>query len=238
MNSDFTRKRKVYKSNNLVEASYQLSLSEGRILLACIAKIDPCKTIIKDMDFKITADEYSEIFNIPIKQSYKTLHEATNRLFDRRIRMEDEGGCLIREIRWLQEKAVYHEGYGAVSLRFSDHVSKYLSMLIPPFTKYQLSKVSGLNSYYAVRLYEMLIQFKSTGLFLISLESFKIRLGLDGRYSRFTDFKRRVIIPAVKELQAKSNLKIEWTTIREKGAVNKLQFRFNEYDQVVRNFEY
>ncbi|MCU7909506.1 MAG: replication initiation protein [Candidatus Thiodiazotropha sp. (ex Lucinoma aequizonata)] len=118
----FPRENKVYKSNNLVEASYQLSLSEGRILLACIAKIDPCKPIIKDTDFKITAAEYSENFNVPIKQVYKTLQEATDRLFDRRIKMVDEGGCWTREIHWLQEKAIYHEGYGAVSLRFSDHV--------------------------------------------------------------------------------------------------------------------
>ncbi|MCU7909505.1 MAG: replication initiation protein [Candidatus Thiodiazotropha sp. (ex Lucinoma aequizonata)] len=101
-----------------------------------------------------------------------------------------------------------------------------------------MNKVSGLNSYYAVRLYEMLIQFKSTGLLLISLESFKIRLGLDGKYSRFTDFRRRVIIPAIKELQAKSNLTIEWRTIRKKGAVSKLQFRFKENDPIVLSLEY
>ncbi|MCG7872742.1 MAG: replication initiation protein [Candidatus Thiodiazotropha lotti] len=223
---------KVYKSNDLIEAAYQLSLAEQRILLACMAKLDSRKPVKKDTEFKVTAAEYSDTFDVPIKQSYEALQEAADRLFERKIKMADEKGRWTREIRWLQEKAVYHGGQGAVSFIFSDRVKGHLTRLAPPFTKYQLEKVSGLNSYYSVRLYEILIRWRDTGLLRISLDDFKRRMGIEDKYPRFPDFKRRIIVPAVQDLEAKSNLEITWDVKREKRAVVGLEFRFQEKDQM------
>lgn len=221
--------KKVYKSNDLIEASYQLSVAEQRILLMCMVKIDSRKPMGTNREFKITAIEYSDTFGVPVKQAYEVLQDASESLYERHIKMIDDEGHWSRKIRWLQEKAVYRQGHGAISLVFSDRVKNELAMLVPPYTKYQLNRVSGLNSYYSMRIYEILIQFKRTGLVRISLEKFKIRLGLEDKYRRFADFKRRVIIPAVSELESKSNLKIDWFELRRGSrSVNHLEFRFEE----------
>ncbi|MEJ1295891.1 MAG: RepB family plasmid replication initiator protein [Candidatus Sedimenticola sp. (ex Thyasira tokunagai)] len=225
--------KKIYKSNDLIEAGYLLSLSEQRILLACIAKLDSRKPVNDNTEFKVSATEYSNIFNVPVKQAYEALQEAADRLFERKIKMVDDAGKWDREIRWLQEKAVYHEGQGAVSFVFSNRVKSHLTRLSQPFTKYQLDKVSGLNSYYSVRLYEFLIRWRDTGLFRISLTDFKKRMGIENKYPRFSDFKRRIIVPAVADLEAKSNLNITWNVKREKRAVVGLEFQFKDKNQLV-----
>jgi plasmid replication initiation protein len=222
--------QKVYKSNTLVEAAYKLSLGEQRILLACIAKIDSRKPLPPEI--KISAVEYADTYDLPVSQAYEALREASERMFERKIRLANKQQREERDIRWLQERAVYHTGQGAISLVFSDRVKRHISLLSGEFTRYQLERVSGLQSFFSVRLYEMLMRWRDTGTLIISLDDFKRRLGIEDKYPRFPDLKRRVIAPAVKELGQKSGLEIEWDIERERRAVKGLIFRFRERDQM------
>jgi plasmid replication initiation protein len=54
---------------------------------------------------------------------------------------------------------------------------------------------------------------------------------LDLPYTRYADVARRVIKPAVEELQAKSSLEIEWRPIKDGRAVKTIEFRFKEAAQ-------
>lgn len=221
----------VSKSNSLVEAAYQITLNEQRILLASIAKIDSRKPMPREI--RITAQEFADSFELPSSSSpYEYLREASEKLFDRKIRLDSPDGRETREIRWLQERAIYHAGQGAISLVFSDHVKKHLSMLHRDYTRFHLGRVAGLQSYFSIRLYEQLIRFRDTGLLRIPLDDFKKRLGIEEKYPRFPDLKRRVIAPAVRELEAKSGLIIDWSPSRERRAVVGLEFRFEEKDQL------
>ena len=85
-----------------------------------------------------------------------------------------------------------------------------------------------MKSTYAIRLFEFLIQFKSTGKLLISLEVFRDRLEIKNEYKRFCDLKRRVIVTAVKELEEKSGLVINWKSIKSGKSVKQLEFNFRE----------
>jgi plasmid replication initiation protein len=78
----------------------------------------------------------------------------------------------------------------------------------------------------------MLAQFSDTGLFVISVADFKTRLGLDVKYDRFSNLKARVIEPAVRDLSAKTSLDVTWLGIKKGKAVDRLEFRFAEKQQL------
>jgi hypothetical protein len=47
----------VVKSNKVIEASYLLSLSEQRVLLACIAQIDSTAELTEQYQFQVSAGQ-------------------------------------------------------------------------------------------------------------------------------------------------------------------------------------
>lgn len=120
------------------------------------------------------------------------------------------------------------EGEGAIVLRFSKAVKPHLSLLFNCFTAYEFGKVVSLQSTYSIRLYELCMQWRGKGKLYILVEDFRKRLGLEGKYLEFSELKKRVIVPAVEELQAKSGLTIDWKVERRGCKAVRLVIRFKE----------
>lgn len=220
----------VAKSNTLVHASYKLGLQEQRLVLAAISKLDSRRPSItprgQQTTIRVSAIEFADTFGIDRRKAYDELRDATNGLFERRI--TEIAGKKTTKTRWV-DKVVYHDGEGWAELRFSMDILPLLTLLRSKFTTYTLQRVAGLRSNYAIRLFEMLAQFSSTGLLRIELADFIRELDLP--YDRYADVARRVIQPAVQELRAKSNLDIEWTPLKQGRAVKTIEFRFKEAAQ-------
>ena len=219
----------ITKANALIEASYNLTLNEQRIILACAAKLDGRKPMPRDAVFVLGVDEFAALFDTDPKNAYAEMEEASSRLYERDIRRID--GNTRKRLRWVY-MAEYRKGEGKVRLGFSPEIAPYLTMLHKRFTSYRLEEVARLSSTYAIRLFEMLAQFSDTGLFVISVADFKTRLGLDVKYDRFSNLKARVIEPAVRDLSAKTSLDVTWQGIKKGKAVERLEFRFLEKQQL------
>ncbi|AKH22397.1 replication initiation protein [Sedimenticola thiotaurini] len=218
----------VTKANSLIEAAYTLSLNEQRIILACAAQLDGRKPPPRNT-FLLTVDEFQGLFGTDPKSTYKEMEEATNRLYERDIRKID--GQTRKRMRWVY-MAEYQKGEGRVKLGFSPEITPYLTMLNKRHTTYQLNEVRGLGSAYSIRLYEMLARFRDTGWFAISVDDFKERLQLVGKYPRFSNLKARVIDPAVKEIRAKTSLDVSWQPIKKGRTVETIRFSFEEKAQM------
>lgn len=220
----------VAKSNALVRASYKLNLQEQRLVLAAISKLDSRRPHVtprgSQTTVRISAMEFAETFGIDKRKAYEELKEATNELFERRI--TEINGKQTTKMRWVS-KVQYHDGEGWAELTFSLDVLPLLTLLRAKFTTYSLQRVAGLRSTYSIRIFEMLAQFSSTGLLRIELSDLIRQLDLP--YTRYADVARRVIKPAVEELQAKSNLEIEWRALKEGRAVKTIEFKFREAAQ-------
>ncbi len=219
----------VTKANALIEASYNLTLNEQRLILACAAKLDGRKPMPRDAVFVLAADEFVDLFGSDPRNAYAEMEEAATKLYERDIRRIE--GSTRKRLRWVY-MAEYKKGEGKVRLGFSPEIAPYLTMLHKRFTSYRLEDVAKLRSAYAIRLFEMLVQFADTGVFLISVADFKQRLGIEEKYDRFSNLKARVIDPAVKDLVAKTSLDVSWKGHKAGKTVDRLEFRFSEKSQL------
>ena len=79
-----------------------------------------------------------------------------------------------------------------------------------------LEQTAILNSVYSVRLYELLVQHRTSPVNpKFELETFKGQLGLGvNEYKRLCDFKRRVLDHAVKEINEKTDLQVSYKPIK------------------------
>ena len=91
---------------------------------------------------------------------------------------------------------------------FLPAVVPLITRLEEQFTQYDIEQISGLSSAYAVRMYELLICWRSTGKTpIIELDEFRKRIGvLDTEYTRTDNLKMRVIELALKQINEHTDI--------------------------------
>lgn len=198
----------VKKDNALMNAAYTLTLAEQRLILMAVA--EAAEDVGKLKHTKIHAHDYANRFNLTKWTAYEALNSASEQLFERRFSYQEKsekGNISQVKSRWVQSiKYVVNEGL--VEIKFADDVLPFLCELKSRFTTYNLEAVSELTSVHAIRLYELLIAWRSTNKTpKISIEDLRLRLGIEpGEYARMTDFKRRVLDAGIKQVNAHSDI--------------------------------
>lgn len=221
---------KVTQSNRLIEASHTLTLNEKRLVLCAASMIDPRKPLPKDGYFTIRADAFAEVFGLSMNNAYMALEDAANRLFERDIRRYSKGK-IVERMRWVFH-VKYKEGQGSVELGFSPTVLPHLTMLNREFTSYQLKQLGNLSSFYAVRLYELMSQFFKLGERSCTLEQLRQMLDLGDKYQDVKDMRKRVLDPALKELNAGTDLAVTAEPRRQGRKIVGFSFTITTNDQM------
>lgn len=130
-------------------------------------------------------------------------------------------------------RATYAPTEGITELALWHELAPMLFELKSHFTSYRLNRASGLQSVYSWRLFELLMQFKKTGLLNISIDDFSKSLELSETYTKdFGAMRRKVIEPAVKEIREKDGLLVEWEAIKAGRKVKALKFTFPTEQQL------
>lgn len=196
----------IVKRNDLVQASYSLSVSETRVILLCLAKIYSNEPLPLDHEFTITAGDFNSELGLDTANAYRDLREAVDRLWKREILIDvNDPGSMVR---WISKKA-YFTSKGSVNIAFSAQIMPYLTELKGRYTSYKLKEVAKFNNAYSVRFYELLVQFKDNHKRRISIADLRNMLDIGNKYSAIKDFKKRVIMPALHDINAYSNVTVE-----------------------------
>lgn len=232
--STWMQDAQVYKANALVEASYRLSLYEQRIILACISQVRRDEPLTDQKLYIISAQQISEMTGTRLGTAYQNLKAASERLFDRRVTLHEapngQGSTRVKLTRWVQT-VEYRNKEGAVALRFGTDMVPYLSQLTEQFTRYALADVVKMSSAHAIRLYELLVQWRGIGKREVTLEWLREALQLEDRYTNIRDLKRWVIKPAVEQINEHSPLWVKWDQLKTGRRVSHLVFTFGEKAQ-------
>lgn len=220
----------VYKANALIEASYRLSVAEQRIMLACISQVRRDQPITDEVLYSVSAADIAAMSGTSTKQAYRELEKAALRLKRREVRLmqEPNGKGRKRKVMitgWVQT-IFYIEDEGRVELRFTKDMLPYLTELSEQFTRYALADIAAMTSAHAIRLYELLVQWRDTGEREVEIEWLRKTLQLTGRYPAVKDFKRWVIEPATEQINRHSPLWVKWEQRKTGRRVSHLRFTF------------
>ena len=122
------------------------------------------------------------------------------------IKKNERGQANITS-RWVSQIA-YIDETATVEVIFAPAVVPLITRLEEQFTKYDIEQISSLSSAYAVRLYELLICWRTTGKTpVIELGEFRKRIGvLDTEYIRTDNLKMRVIEQSIKQINEHTDI--------------------------------
>lgn len=218
----------VKKDNALIRAAYTLSLAEHRLILLAVADAAGQPDVLKDMT--VYAEQYADRFKVTRQAAYMALSEASKQLFERRFsyeRISSKGRPRQVVSRWIQ-RIEYGESEGLVKLRFADDVIPLLTDLQRRFTYYSLGQIANLTSTYAVRLYELLIAWRSTGKTpVFEMADFRQHLGIEpDEYPRMTDFKRWALDVAIKQINEHTDIVAEYQQHKRGRTITGFSFTF------------
>ena len=223
----------MVKDNALMNASYNLDLVEQRlILLAIIEARENGKGINANDPLTVHAETYINQFGVHRNTAYQALKDACKDLFARQFSYQDKtakGNPITKISRWVSEVG-YAESEALVSLIFAPAVVPLITRLEEQFTKYEIDQVSGLSSAYAVRLYELLICWRSTGKTpIITLADFRKRLGiLNDEYTRTDNLKARIIDLSITQINEKTDITVSYEQHKKGRNITGFSFKFKQ----------
>lgn len=212
----------VVRSNKLIEANYETSLHQMRIMLWLISEIKP-----EDRDFqtyRVSIKELAKYVGVEAnKNIYQQIAAATRGMIGRVVEIGS-----FDEDRLLQtgliSSAEYRVGEGFVDLSIDPKLKPYLLELSENFTKAYLQDLMQMKSAYSIRLYDLLNQYRKIGKRNLPVVEIKKTLGIEKKYKEYKNFKARVIKPAVDEINARTDLHIAFTERKHGRSVAVLEF--------------
>ena len=222
----------VVKDNALINASYNLEVTEQRlILLAIINARETQQGITSDSKLEIHASDYANQFNVKKETAYEALKNAVNNLFERQFSFREttKKGIGIVRSRWVS-RIKYIDDSAILEITFAPDVVPLITRLEQHFTSYQLKQVSQLTSKYAIRLYELLIAWREIGKVpKIELSEFREKLGIAAdEYKAMNHFKSRVLEPSIKQINEHTDITVSYEQHKTGRTITGFSFRFKQ----------
>ena len=210
----------VKQSNALINASYQVSLAEKRIILYMLTKIHKDDENFKP--YRMNIKEFLAEIGTDTKNLYERAKQATKELLNRVLEIKTSTGLL--QITFLSS-AEYYDKEGYVELSFDPKLKPYLLQLKECFTTYAIENILSLKSIHSMRIYELLKQFQSLKERTFKLRELKYILGLQDQYfNDYTSFKKRVILQAQKELNQSTDISFDFEEIKLGRKIDSIKF--------------
>lgn len=227
LNKNNSRKQQVaVQSNALINARYEMTAFQKKILLYIISMIQP-----EDEDFKqytINVKDFVSDTDYKSKMLYGKLRQETKALIGKVYEIEEADR--LSQISILSE-AVYIKGKGTIQVRFTPALKPYLLQLKQHFTTTPLKYILSFKSVHSMRIYEMLHQFKSTGFFVEKVQKLKYRLKIEDKYQSYSAFKKYVLKQAQKELK-QTDMAFTFKEIKTGRKIDRLEFSIKPLQEV------
>lgn len=206
----------VLKANELAMSRYDLTEHETKLILCCVALLNPTidNPTIADRTITFTYQKYAEMMGLSNNNAYHRLKISTRELMTRTVEIIYTNGPVSERIFQWVNYAEFNKETKSLKLVFSEHIIPYLFQL-KRFIKYNLEHVKSFDNKYSMRTYEWLLkeltQRKTNKSNIeISIDEFKFMMMIDNHksYEAYKELNRKILTPISKDLNTHSNIKV------------------------------
>lgn len=213
-------------ANDIIRGKQSMTLQTARLIRLLITQV-----VKEDKDLKTYICKISDLatfLNVDSSNLYRDIREICE--------------CAMKSVVYIgtgnpkQPWRMFHwvdtaeyDGEGILTLRLSDEIKPYVLELEKWFTQYQLKNILEFNSYYAIRLYEIIKcadgeARNSQEALNFEIEELRQYFDCENKYAAFKDFRKRVIEVAIREINAKSDIYINPTYKKHGRAIRSIDF--------------
>lgn len=236
------KKEVLYKNNRIVKAKYDLTTIQNRVYQYILYKMqqNSLNNPTGIYEAYININEFKEIIKNRNEQSVDSIKNILTTLRKGTIYIEEQDSKGYK--KWHDYSFIsghdYEEKTGMFRVEASATIYNLLKNYMEGgYTPINLVIFLSLVNSNAQRLYELLRLWSRTGIekdITYTLKELREYLLLENRYDRYSDFNRRILKPAIKELNEKANLKITIEEIKEGRKVTAITFKVTDNDKRVK----
>jgi plasmid replication initiation protein len=204
----------VVKANDLVRAKANWTRLEHRVVGMMISQLDkedeaftPQRIYIKDL-MELSGTNYGAL--------YERAEAICSKLLKQEVYIRDEVDGK-RRYRGYSPIVMceYVEGDGCIVAQFNEAMKPFLLQLKKRFTMYRLQNFMQLTSQHSMRMYELLKMRSDLRHLRITVDELRAILSCEHSYSRFSDFKRKVIDKTQEEIAEKTDIIFKYQVERK-----------------------
>lgn len=237
---DINQARQMYvvMSNDIIQRStYSLKGMEHKVIRYLISKIKPSDRPYTEYEFDIK--DFCRLCNYDTSSSgtyIRYVKDIIENIMTHTIQIPLADGSLYMT-HWIQSCRIRPTD-GSFMVQFDQHLSPLLFQLKSYYTQYSLEYILPLRSKYGSRLYELLKSYMNLGSkHTISIDELKQRLGIEGKYPAYADFRLYVIEPALDEINNMTDIAVWHKPIKQGRKVTKIEFTVILSNSDVREFQ-
>lgn len=212
-----SREYLVVEHNDLVQrqrfllnrnAGTSLSLEEEKIIAYLISQIKPNSDALEPLVFDIkTFCEICGIKTADKTNSYAYLKRSIQKLAGRVMWLEDRQAQTETTVRYI-DRAIIKKGSWKIEIQLDNMLAPYLLNLAGNFFQFSFHNILAMKSKYGIALYKLLKSYCYTYKHVrFNIEDLKNNLDA-ANYDNFTMFKRKVIDPALRDINTYSDLSV------------------------------
>ena len=225
-----TSSKVLMKNNLLIQAKYSLTLVENKVFTLILYKLQ------KDNRGIYSCSINQEEFKSILKKTKNTTVSGIRDILDK-LKHKD---IFIKEV----DKNIWHDYTLIGGFSFDENTKTFHIEALPKiydllknyysngYTPINLFVTLGMNNYYGQRLYDLLRLWSGTKHVInYKVDYLKECLQLTNKYTNFKDFKRRVILPAIKELNDTGYFEIDFKENKVGRKVDSIDFIVKDLDK-------
>lgn len=228
----FSGNELVVKDLGFMQSAYSLDVVELRLVAMAIielrqdsdrANFDP------NVPVTIHANTYAKLFNTSRQNAYMVLESAAKSLRDRLINSVDiyedkkngKKAQRMNDLRWTSQCS-YVPSLGLVQLYFSPQIIPFLVHLDKNFAGYEIRNLIKLTTPYEIRLYELGVAWKKTGVAKFNKETLRQRLGIldETQFKTASNFNR-MLNKSLDTINTETDLTMSFTPNYERNEGSK-----------------
>lgn len=234
---DDIEQKPVVISNRLIEARYQLSIFQIRLIWLFASQI---KRGEEDFRFyQVPIRDVVRVIGKGTKRAHEKIEMAVTSLIGSVVEIptrkkeasfdSPKGRNQPKRRGWAKAawvaSAEYKADEGVIEFEFSDKLKPYLLQLTREFTVIEFQHLLSLSSKYSARIYMLLRQYRPVGERTMDLDKLRFALAIaDDQYERFNDFSRFVLDLAMREVSEKTDLTFTWQGLKNGRRVTRIKF--------------
>lgn len=213
-------------ANDIIKGKQEMTLTEARLIRLLITQV-----VREDKDlttYTCRIQDLAKFLGIRGEWLYREVKTICENLLQRIIRIgSGDPRRPWKTFQWVQ--LAEYDGNGNITLQLSNQIAPYVLELDKWFTQYQLKEILAFNSYYAIRLYELIkchegITRSEKGAHEFDIPQLRDFFCCEDKYATTAVFIKKVIDIAIREISEKSDISLSYETVKTGKKITSIVF--------------
>jgi plasmid replication initiation protein len=206
----YNKEHYTVMANDIIKGKQDMTLQEARIIRLLVTQVVKQDKDLKTYTCRIT--DLAKYLGVPSANIYRDVRDICDKLMQSVVRIGSGNPKEPWEIiQWMQQAK--YDGNGNITLMLSNQIKPYVVALNKWFTQYQSGNILAMQSFYSIRLYELIkcqdgVTRSEKNFHEFTIEYLRQFFCCEKKYKQTRDFRNNVIGIAVKEINEKSDIRL------------------------------